>query len=110
MFTFVAERTDRRKKVEYERDVEKYLKERIEAKGGLCWKFTSPGMQGAPDRWCTLYGIQFFVELKRDSGRLSKVQEYQIQQLRHQNVPVFVIWNKEMVDRMMCALRFRREV
>lgn len=27
--------------MEYEREVERYLKERIEAEGGLCWKFVT---------------------------------------------------------------------
>lgn len=105
---FVAVRTDRRRKVEYERDVERYMKERIEAEGGLCWKFTSPGMQGVPDRWCTLYGIQFFAELKRESGRLSKVQKYQIQQLHRQGVPVYAIWNKKQVQKMLDDLLYMK--
>lgn len=48
-----------------EASVEKFLKDRIEANGGLCLKFNSTSMRGVPDRICILpNGRIFFVELK----------------------------------------------
>jgi len=33
-----------------ERDIELKLRDAVKAVGGLCWKFTSPGTSGVPDR------------------------------------------------------------
>ncbi|MDV6239876.1 VRR-NUC domain-containing protein, partial [Trueperella bernardiae] len=35
-----------------EHAIEQHLKKAVEAIGGLCWKFTSPGTAGVPDRIC----------------------------------------------------------
>lgn len=87
--------------MEFERDVERYLVDSIESRGGLCWKFTSPGRQGVPDRWCTLSGVDFFVELKCKNGRLAKVQQYQIDQMQRRGVRVFIAWSKADVDKLI---------
>lgn len=48
-----------------EANIEKYLKKCVEQKGGLCLKFISPSMRGAPDRIVMLPQRRiFFVELK----------------------------------------------
>lgn len=48
-----------------EKKVEEHLINRVERAGGLCWKFTSPGTSGVPDRICLLPGgLVFFVECK----------------------------------------------
>lgn len=59
--------------------------------GGACFKWTSPGTDGVPDRIVILPdGRVIFVELKTETGRLSPVQEYQIRRLEklHQTVRV----------------------
>lgn len=49
-----------------EREVERALVERVQAMGGLAYKFTSPGRRGVPDRIVLLPGrVPQFVELKR---------------------------------------------
>ena len=51
--------------------------------GGRAYKFVSPGNAGVPDRLVILPGGRIiFAELKADTGRLSKMQRYQIAQLR----------------------------
>ena len=48
-----------------ERDVERYLRERVKQLGGRAYKFVSPGNNGVPDRIVMLPGGKlFFVELK----------------------------------------------
>ena len=48
-----------------ESDIEKYLKNLVEAKGGVCWKFTS-STSGVPDRLVLLpAGIVGFCEVKK---------------------------------------------
>ena len=33
-----------------EKQIERYLKEEVQARGWLCWKLVSPGTTGVPDR------------------------------------------------------------
>ncbi len=49
-----------------ERTVEAYLRKRVRETGGECYKFTSPGRRGVPDRMCVWPGnVVVFVEVKR---------------------------------------------
>ena len=51
-----------------ESDIEKYLKNLVEEKGGVCWKFTS-SVSGVPDRVVLLpAGIVGFCEVKKQRG------------------------------------------
>jgi hypothetical protein len=58
--------------------IEGKAKKAIEALGGICIKFTSPGsMDGVPDRIVILpEGRVYFVELKSPVGKLSAIQRY----------------------------------
>lgn len=59
-----------------ERDIEKKLRQGIRAKGGVCLKWVSPGTAGVPDRIVILPGGRVvFVELKDETGRMSKQQK-----------------------------------
>ena len=61
-----------------EKDIEKIFTAEIKRAGGKAYKFTSPGNDGVPDRIVMLPGGQIvFVELKTDTGKLSKLQELQ---------------------------------
>ena len=66
-----------------ERDLERYLVKRVKERGGLCFKFVSPGNAGVPDRIIILpeNGIGF-LELKSVSEKPTKLQEYRLAQLR----------------------------
>lgn len=81
-----------------ESDIEKYLKDKVEQLGGLCWKFTSPGTAGVPDRIVLHDGKVYFVELKTERGRRSKVQKYIHKKMREQKIDVYMIWSKKDVD------------
>ena len=81
-----------------ERTVERYLKTRIENLGGICWKFTSPGNTGVPDRCIEINGLHCYVETKRPKGgRLSDMQKWRIKQLRLQGAKVYVLKNSEEI-------------
>lgn len=65
-----------------EKDIEKLFRDEIKKAGGKAYKFTSPENDGVPDRIVMLPdGRIVFVELKTDTGKLSKLQELQCRQI-----------------------------
>lgn len=75
--------------------VEEFLGRRVKAEGGKYLKFTSPGNSGVPDRIVILRGMVVFVELKQDTGTLSKVQRTQIKSMTAQGAKVHVVYGKK---------------
>ena len=61
-----------------ERDIEAWLRRRIEDMGGLFLKFTSPGNAGVPDRLVVLKRGVVFVELKAENGVLKKLRQHAV--------------------------------
>lgn len=84
-----------------EKDIELYLKKRVENQGGLCWKFTSPGTKGVPDRLVITPRRVIFVELKTPGGHTKPLQDVRIKQLQQLNQKVFVLDSKEAIDAFM---------
>lgn len=75
-----------------ESSIEKCLRELLHQGGALCLKFISPGNPGVPDRIVVAPGGRvLFVELKSKTGRLSKVQKWQIERLRKIGAQVRVL-------------------
>ena len=75
-----------------EREIERRMCRRIHARGGLTFKFTSPNAPGVPDRIViTPAGIVWFVELKTVAGRLTKLQQWQINRLRKLDANVRIL-------------------
>lgn len=59
--------------------VEKELRLAVEAAGGLCYKWVSPGNNGVPDRIVIFpMGDICFVELKTTAGKVSAIQKAQL--------------------------------
>lgn len=78
--------------------VEARLVRMVRERGGLCYKFLSPGNAGVPDRLIILPGGRIiFVELKTETGRLSNIQRWQISQLEKRGVPVRVLKGPDQV-------------
>lgn len=82
-----------------ENDIEKYLVRQIKSIGALCYKFTSPGTRGVPDRIIVYRGNVFFAELKRPGGKPRKDQLKAMEKFNDQMMPIFVIDSKEKVDK-----------
>ena len=79
-----------------EKEIERRMCEIIRERGGLTRKFVSPGNDGVPDRIVvTPAGVVWFVELKTETGRLSKIQKYQIAEFEKRNANVRVIYGWE---------------
>jgi len=75
-----------------ESQIETRLVQGVKAKGGMCLKFTSPGMPGVPDRIViTPDGRVYFVELKTEYGRLARIQRWVIGEMQTRKVDVRVI-------------------
>ena len=84
--------------MQIEKDIEKYLVRQIKKIGGLCYKFTSPGTRGIPDRIVLYQGDVFFAELKRPGGHPRKDQLKIIEKFNDQFIPVFIVDSKEKVN------------
>ncbi|HAP5399758.1 TPA: VRR-NUC domain-containing protein [Enterococcus faecalis] len=91
--------------MQIENDIEKYLVRQIKRIGALCYKFTSPGTRGVPDRIILYQGNVFFVELKRPGGKPRKDQLKTIEKFKEQLIPVFVIDSKQGVDTLIYAMQ-----
>lgn len=85
--------------MQIENDIEKYLVRQVKLIGALCYKFTSPGTRGVPDRIILYSGCVFFVELKRPGGKPRKEQLKIMEKFNDQMMPIFIIDSKEKVDK-----------
>jgi len=66
-----------------EKDIEEWLGKQVEKLGGIQFKFISPGNPGVPDRIYIFPGGQvYFVELKQELGRMSRIQKWQRDRFR----------------------------
>ena len=82
-----------------EKDIEKYLRQRIESIGGLCLKLTSPSMNGLPDRLVIIPGGRIvFVELKAPGQKLRPLQVRALRRLYNLKAEAYVIDNKKDID------------
>lgn len=86
-------------KILLEKTLEEGMRKKIVELGGLCYKFTSPGNSGVPDRIVILPGGKIiFVELKKEDGRLSALQKNQIKKMRRRGAEVRVLYGKGDID------------
>lgn len=89
-----------------ERDTENALTAATKASGGLCWKFTSPGTDGVPDRIVILPGGHIgFVEVKTTGAKPRPLQVRRLTQLDDLGVPVFVIDHPDQIEGVLDAIR-----
>jgi hypothetical protein len=88
--------------MEREKQIEKYLRLRVEERGGVCMKFVSPGQDGVPDRIVVMPGGRvYFVELKTETGKLSRIQKYQLKRLTDLDQICSVVYGKEGVNEFL---------
>ena len=86
-----------------EREVEGYLRRRVEQAGGRCEKFLPDLDSGMPDRVVMLPGgVLVWVETKKPKGgRVTKLQRVQHDRLRALGQRVEVVWTKEQADELL---------
>ena len=88
-----------------ENQVEKYLHSRIGLIGGMCFKFTSPGTAGVPDRNIIHEGRTMFVELKRPGETPRPLQVTVFRQMKREGAFIYVLSSKEQVDQFVDELK-----
>ncbi|MDL2252648.1 VRR-NUC domain-containing protein [Ruminococcaceae bacterium OttesenSCG-928-I18] len=72
-----------------EKDIERRMAKMVKDRGGLCYKFTSPGSPGVPDRIViTPDGRVYFVELKTTIGSAQKIQTWRMEEMRKRGAEV----------------------
>lgn len=93
-----------------ESKIEAYLKQQVEAAGGMCLKFVSPGTAGVPDRLVLMPGGKMgFVELKRPgveagSGSTGALQNLFAHQARARGFGVYRINSHQEVQSVVVLL------
>lgn len=81
-----------------ESSIESKLVRMVRERGGLCFKFVSPGNPGVPDRIViTPAGRTVYVELKTEVGRLAAIQKWQHEELRKRGADVRTLKGLEQV-------------
>lgn len=78
--------------------IEARLVRMVRDRGGLCYKFVSPGNPGVPDRIViTPGGRTIYVELKTEVGRLANIQKWQLEEMRKRGAEIRVLRGMDQV-------------
>ena len=78
--------------------IESRLVRMVRDRGGLCYKFVSPGNPGVPDRIViTPAGRTVYVELKTEVGRLAAIQKWQHEEMRKRGADVRTLKGLDLV-------------
>ena len=85
-----------------ESTIERHLVDGVKKLGGMCLKLVSPVTPGVPDRIIiTATGRIIFAELKTETGRLSKIQRYTVEQMQKRGADVRVVKGMDSVKALL---------
>ena len=88
-----------------EQKLQNYLKDRVEALGGQFRKLEWTGRRGAPDCFIWWPGPSFaFVEVKAPDGRVTVLQQRELDRLSRDGFNTAVVWSKDDIDAVVFAL------
>lgn len=88
-----------------ESQIERRLVEGVKRLGGMCLKFVSPGTLGVPDRIIiTAKGRVIFVELKTETGRLTKIQRYVIGEMQKRGADARAVKGIDEVKELLAEI------
>ena len=89
-----------------EKAIEQKLKSAVVGMGGISPKFTSPGMDGVPDRLILLPGGRMaFAEVKAPGRHLRPLQVRRKRQLESLGFRVYVIDHPEQIGGVLDAIQ-----
>lgn len=81
-----------------EKMIESRLVQEVQSRGGLCWKFTSTGTDGVPDRIVLMPGGKIaFVEVKAPGEKMRALQIRRKQQLERVGFSVYCLDSLEQI-------------
>ena len=84
-----------------ERDLEKHLVEKVRSLGGRAYKWSSPAHRGVPDRLVILPGGRVLaVEVKRSSGKATRLQQRELAALNGLGVKALVVDSIKAVEEL----------
>jgi len=89
-----------------EKQIEKLSVQRAKAEGWYSRKFSSPSHRGVPDRIFIKAGVVVFIELKTATGKVSKLQQKELEDLNNHGVHAVVC---RSVDEVMSTLHAAEE-
>lgn len=81
-----------------EKEIERYLVNKVKKAGGVAYKWVSPGNRGVPDRIILLNDRVLFAELKAPGKKPSALQRRIHDRMLSLGARVWVIDSKEQVD------------
>ena len=85
-----------------ENEIEAKLVDAVKAAGGVCWKFTSPGTAGVPDRIVLMpSGRIGFVEVKAPGETPRPLQRSRLKLLRRLGFKAFVLDNTSDIPKII---------
>jgi hypothetical protein len=85
--------------------IEAHLKKRVGQLGGEIRKLSWIGRRGAPDRMIWWPGpVMAFVEVKAPGGRISTLQQREMDRLAEAGFTVAVVWDEEGIDELLFML------
>lgn len=92
-----------------ESSIERKLRQKVIARGGVCLKLAGTSEAGTPDRLLLLpSGRAVFVETKNEAGRISPRQAFMIKRLNALGFEAHVISSADEVDAFCDYLDGRR--
>ncbi|MCC8160960.1 MAG: VRR-NUC domain-containing protein [Oscillospiraceae bacterium] len=85
-----------------EKEIEQRLVKSVKARGGMCPKFVSPGLDGMPDRLVLLpCGCFAFVEVKAKGKHPRPLQMTQHRRLRQLGFKVYVLDDASKIEKII---------
>ena len=89
-----------------EKTIEQALVREVKMRGGMCPKFTSPGMDGMPDRLVLLpHGRFGFAEVKAPGEKPRPLQLHRHRQLRRLGIKVYVLDGLEQIGGILDGIQ-----
>ena len=88
-----------------EKQIEKKFCDKVKSIGGMALKFMATACAGVPDRIVLLpNGKVYFVELKREGGRISAIQNIMFEKFQRLGSPVRIISTEKMIDEFIAEV------